>query len=126
MSKLKNESTCGIEVSMNTSQSNRRELIQTLEGLRDRVIRLETGCGCEIFENLGVPNRFLWLEWWPSIEECESARVSERFRALLGAIKVLGTMEALKVVHSVDEHAGPHHGNPDDLDSVGAPKKEKK
>jgi len=111
---------------MSTSQSNRRELIQALEGLRDRFIGLETRCRCEIFEDLGVPNRFLWIECWPSIEECESARVSERFRALLGAIKVLGTMEGMKLVRSVDDRAWPNQRNRGDLDSVEDPREETK
>lgn len=83
---------------MTTSQTHRRELILTLEGLKNRVIAREPGCACEIFEDLAVPNRFLWSEWWASKEECERAKTSERFRALLGAVKVLGSLESVRHV----------------------------
>ena len=83
---------------MSTSQSHRRELILTLEGLKDRIVASETDCACEVLEDLAVPNRFLWSEWWPSPEECEIAQASDRFRALLGAIKVLGSLESVRLV----------------------------
>jgi len=98
MSTTKAETTCGIEVAMSTSQIHRRELILTLEGLKDRIIASERDCACEVFEDLAEPNRFLWSEWWPSLEECENAQASDRFRALLGAIKVLGTLESVRHV----------------------------
>jgi quinol monooxygenase YgiN len=83
---------------MTTLQIHRRELIQTLDGLMDRISESEPDCGCEVFEDLAVANRFLWSEWWPSVEECESAQDSERFRALIGAIKVLGSLESVRHV----------------------------
>lgn len=103
MSKTKAESTCGIEVAICTSQSHRRELILTLDGLKDRIIASETDCACEVFEDLAVPNRFLWSEWWPSPGECQAAQTSERFRALIGAIKVLGSLESVRHVSRTSE-----------------------
>jgi len=92
------ESKYGIEVAMTTSQSHRRELILTLEGLKDRIAESEPDCACEVFEDLAVANRFLWSEWWPSSDQSEAAEASERFRALLGAIKVLGSLESVRNV----------------------------
>ena len=87
---------------MTILQIHRRELIQTLEGLKVRISESEPDCGCEVFEDLAVANRFLWSEWWPSSQECRAAQTSERFRALLGAIKVLGTLESVQVVELQD------------------------
>lgn len=83
---------------MSTSQNHRRELTQTLEGLKDRINATEPDCDCEVFEDLAVPNRFLWSEWWPEKEDSEVAQTSDRFRALLGAIKVLGSLESVRSV----------------------------
>ncbi len=98
MSNPKTESAFGIEVAMRTAQNHRRELTQTLEGLKDRVNATQPECDCEVFEDLAVPNRFLWSEWWPGQEESEAAEASDRFRALLGAIKVLGSLESVRKV----------------------------
>lgn len=94
---------------MTTNQIHRRELIQTLEGLKGRVVALEPDCACEVFEDLAVANRFLWSEWWPSLEQSEQAQTSERFRALIGAIKVLGSLESVRHVSRTtrsDRHPG--------------------
>lgn len=90
------EGRCGIEVAMSTSQIHRRELVQTLDGLKARVSAEEPGCACEFFEDLGRSNRFLWKEWWMTEKEADLARASDRFRALLGAVKVLGALEYVR------------------------------
>jgi quinol monooxygenase YgiN len=92
------EARCGIEVAMSTSQIHRRELIQTLEGLKDRISADEPGCEVEVFEDLREANRFLWSEWWPTLADADRAQASDRFRALLGAVKVLGTLESVRRV----------------------------
>lgn len=98
MSETKSEDLCGIDVAMRTKQIHRRELIQTLEGLKDRIVADESSCECEVFEDLGEANRFLWSERWPTLEEADRAQASDRFHALLGAVKVLGTLESVRRV----------------------------
>jgi hypothetical protein len=92
------EMSCGIEVAMSTSQIHRRELIQTLEGLRRLAHSEEPECACDVFEDLAAPNRFLWTEWWRTTIEADRAQDSDRFRALLGAAQLLGTLEAVRRV----------------------------
>ena len=105
---------------MTTQQIHRRELIQTLEGLKDRISESEPDCGCEVFEDLAVANRFLWSEWWPSVEECESAQDSERFRTLIGAIKVLGSLESVRhVSRTAGSDREPIHGNQKNIGPKG-------
>lgn len=84
---------------MTTSQAHRRELILTLEEIKSRIVEAESNCACEVFEDFSEPNRFRWSEWWPSREHTRRAMESERFRALLGAVKVLGSLE---YVHEVN------------------------
>ena len=83
---------------MRTSQIHRRELIQTLEGLKDRIAADESSCVCEVFEDLREANRFLWSEWWPTLADADRAQASDRFHALLGAVKVLGSLESVRRV----------------------------
>jgi quinol monooxygenase YgiN len=92
------EMSCGIEVAMSTSQGQRRELIQALEGLRKQAISDGPECACDVFEDLAAPNRFLWTEWWRTTWEADRAQASDRFRALLGAAQLLGTLEAVQRV----------------------------
>lgn len=98
MPNIESEDRCGIEVAMRTSQIHRRELIQTLEGLKDRIAADESNCVCEVFEDLREANRFLWSEWWPTLADADQAQASDRFHALLGAVKVLGTLESVRRV----------------------------
>ena len=81
---------------MRTRQTHRRELLQTLEDLRDRFAAGEADCVCDFFEDLSEPNRFMWTEWWTKSEKVDQAMESRRFRTLLGAIKVLGTLESVR------------------------------
>jgi len=90
---------------MFASQINRRELLQTLGDLRDRLAAGEADCECDFFEDLSEPNRFLWTEWWALREMADEAMESTRFRTLLGAIKVLGT---LKRVRRLDRSEDTH------------------
>ena len=89
---MTNQPAHGIELVVRTSQANRRELLQTLDEFRDR-LGGET-CRCNIFESMTDANLFLWTEWWPDPAGVEQAKVSARFRTLLGAIRVLGTLES--------------------------------
>ena len=57
---------------------------------------------CEVLEDLVVPNRFLWIEWWPTDDEAERVLTSERFSTLMAAIRVLGKKEAVWRVRAVD------------------------
>jgi quinol monooxygenase YgiN len=57
-----------------------------------------TNSACEIFEDLERPNRFLWTEWWPDPGGLDDQVETDRFRALLGAIRVLGSLESVRQV----------------------------
>jgi quinol monooxygenase YgiN len=92
----------GIEVTISTRQTNRRELLQTLEGLRVRLVATETECECGVYEDLSEPNRFVWTEWWRRPENVDHAMNSQHFRTLLAAVNVLGTLESVRRVDRSD------------------------
>ena len=92
----------GLEFSLKADDRHRTELMQTLENLsRDQVV--SGSCvECHVYEDLGMPNGFLWLQWWKSEQELQNHLTSVAFRTLLGAIKVLGSLESARVVELQD------------------------
>jgi hypothetical protein len=89
-----------VEVLLRTTGFHRRELVQTLEGLRDRDRE-----SCEVFEDAGEDNRFLWRRRCADLAAAEAWLASDHYRTLLGAIKVLGTLEAVRMcgLRGIDE-----------------------
>ena len=94
---------------MRARQTHRRELLQTLEDLRDRFAAGETDCVCDFFEDLSEPNRFMWTEWWARPDLVDEAMESSRFHTLLGAIKVLGSLEGVRRLDRSGCPADQHH-----------------
>ncbi|MCP4903202.1 MAG: hypothetical protein GY906_40085 [bacterium] len=88
----------GLQLVVTTTQGSRRELLQSLEGFREKAVAEPDNSHCEIFEDLGENNRILWTEWWPSREVIERVLESERFRAMSAAIRLLGNLERMQRV----------------------------
>jgi len=87
----------GLEISIHVLPSKRRELLQVLETFSSEE-RQAKGClSIVAWEDHGAPNHFLWLERWDQEALVEKRMSSQRFRALLGAIKVLGELEGVEV-----------------------------
>ena len=96
--------TRGIEVSFRSKPANRRELIQSLEMLRERVLAADRAGECLISEDLTEPNVFRWSEWWPDESDTSAIASTERFQTLLGAIRLLGSLDG---VYHVTRSSGP-------------------
>lgn len=103
---LASPSEFGIEVVMRVSQGHRRELLQTLEGLHDTALRDPGMAACDVLEDAIVPNRFLWVEWWPTEAEADASSGSGRLAMLLAAARLFGTVERLKRVRATDGVSG--------------------
>jgi quinol monooxygenase YgiN len=87
------ESERGLVLALKTTSVNRRELLLTLEEFRSRVLS-EPGCtGCQVLENTTDINHLVWTEWWIDQAYADLAIERPRFRALIGAIKLLGAIE---------------------------------
>jgi quinol monooxygenase YgiN len=89
----------GLQILMHIPSKHRHELLQAFEMLSNKQ---ENGqkytARCidrSIFESMGTANRFLWVEKWTDLESLEDYMKTDRFRALLGAIQVLGKLDAI-------------------------------
>jgi quinol monooxygenase YgiN len=92
----------GLELAVQSDPAQRIELTQTLQNLAREALT-EGGCHeCRVFEDVGGSGRFLWLQWWRSQRHLEEHLGSVAFRTLLGAIKVLGTLESARTVELQD------------------------
>jgi len=102
----------GIEISVEVRPEKRDEFLQAVETLRPLG---EEGKHCEsqeIYEDHGQRNRFLWVERWQDNDRLQARLDSDRFHALLGAVKVLGSVEDMQVVAA---NGWTEASNPDDV-----------
>ena len=88
----------GLELSLQSREGNRAELMQTLENLSAEQSTRGSSIECRVYEDLSRPNGFLWLQWWRSEREIQDHLSSVVFRTLLGAVKVLGSLVSARVV----------------------------
>ena len=92
----------GLEISMTSDDRHRTELVQTLENLARDLARTGDCLECRVYERIPQSNDFMWHQWWRSERQLEGHLGSVAFRTLLGAIKVLGTLESARVVELQD------------------------
>ena len=85
----------GILVSIQPGQ--RREFLQTIDMFRCQLAKEKARISCSIFETVGTPNQFLWVEKWTDQSLLEDYMKTGRFKALLGAIQVLGELKSLHI-----------------------------
>jgi quinol monooxygenase YgiN len=89
----------GLQILMHIPSKHRHELLQAFEMLSNKQEngqKCTTGClDRSIFESMGTANSFLWVEKWTDLESLEDYMKTHRFRALLGAIQVLGKLDAV-------------------------------
>ena len=72
-------------VKMNAMPEKRKELLQTLEAILERV-RKETGCvRANLYQNMENDRGFMLIEEWRSQEDLENHIRSDSFSVLLGA-----------------------------------------
>lgn len=88
-----------LEIGVLASPSKQRELLAIMEEFATKDCREMQGClGRRLFDAHGSPHRFLWIEDWESQEALDRYQGSNQFRALRGAIDLLGTVEEFHVV----------------------------
>ena len=84
---------------MDIPSKHRHELLQAFEIFSNKKKSgHECTGGCidrSIFESMGTANRFLWIEKWTDLKSLEVYMNTDRFKALLGAIQVLGKLDAI-------------------------------
>ena len=92
----------GLELAVQSESIHRTELLQTLQNLAHEALGEGVCQECRVFEDLNGSGRFLWSQWWRSQRQLEEHLQSVTFRTLLGAIKVLGTLESARTLELQD------------------------
>lgn len=87
----------GLEILVSIQSGQRQEFLQTIDMFRSQQVKDRARIGCSIYETVGTPNQFLWVEKWTDQRLLEDYMKSGRFKALLGAIQVLGELNSLHV-----------------------------
>lgn len=75
---------------------NRRELLHALGEFRERVVSTPGCTDCRILEDSTDSNRFIWSQWWVDQAQAELAIERTGFRALVGAVQLLGEVETME------------------------------
>ena len=90
----------GLEILVQIHSGKRQEFLQTSEWFQNQLTKICAGTFVDltVFEAVGKPNHFLWIEKWTDLEPLELHMNTDRFRTLLGAIEVLGKLIELQVV----------------------------
>jgi len=82
----------GFEILVKIEPEKRFEFLQTFKLMDQTVDNNSDFVGQVLFEKISEPNCFLWTEDWKSGESLEAYRQTDKYRALLGAIDVLGAL----------------------------------
>jgi quinol monooxygenase YgiN len=88
----------GLEILISIQSGQRQEFLQTIDMFRSQREKDKARIGCKIFETVGTPNQFLWVEKWTDQRLLDDYMKSARFKALLGAIQVLGELNSLQFI----------------------------
>ena len=94
----------GLALSVRSGPGNRVELLQTLKNLRreQRNGQSRSCVECRVYEDISDSGCFLWMQWWRSSQQLEEHMRSVSFHTLLGAVKVLGSLESARIVELQD------------------------
>lgn len=86
----------GLLASVRIHPRNRVEFIQMTEWLTEQGKGNNACIEKCLFEEVGEPNRFLWLECWTDSKSVNEYVKSNSFISFLGAMDVLGEMESIR------------------------------
>ena len=87
----------GLEVIVRVHPYRRVEFLQAVAMVTNRMERSNACAGQCLFEDVGEPNRFLWMERWSESDRLKEYMRSDRFRSLLGAFSVVGSIEEVHI-----------------------------
>ena len=87
----------GLEILISIQPGQRHEFLQTIDMFHSRQVKGNDRIGCTIFEKVETPNEFLWVEKWTDQTPLDDYMKTGRFKALLGAIQVLGKLNSIHI-----------------------------
>ena len=92
----------GQEILIKVQATKRVEFLQAFEMLTNIETSECKRIELRLFEQINNPNVFLWLEHWSSHESLTEYSQGNKFRAMLGALDVMGTV-LKRQTYTVDE-----------------------
>ena len=92
----------GLEIIVQVNANKRAEFLQAVELLTRREHRNSACISQSLFEEVSVPNHFLWVEHWNSRYPLEMHMRTDRFRMLLGAIDVIGHRNDMRILEYME------------------------
>lgn len=87
----------GLEILVSIQSGQRQEFLQTIDLFRCQQDKKDARIDGSIFETVGTPNQFLWVEKWTDWRSLDNYMKTSRFKALLGAVQVLGELNSLHI-----------------------------
>ena len=95
MDNMKNQAMV-LDILVSIKNNKKNEFIQLFELLSGPSYQMSGRSEQKLFEEIGRPDHFLWKEQWNDAKSLEAYFHSNNFRALLGAILVLGKLEEIR------------------------------
>jgi quinol monooxygenase YgiN len=86
-----------LEILVSIKDNKKNEFIQLFELLSGSSYQMSGRTEHRLFEEVGRLDQFLWKEQWNDAKSLESYFHSNNFRALLGAILVLGKLNEIRM-----------------------------
>lgn len=86
-----------LEILVSIKSNKKTEFIQLFEFLSGPSYQMSGRTEQRLLEEVGRPNHLLWKEQWNDAKSLESYFRSNNFRALLGAILVLGKLDEIRM-----------------------------
>ena len=92
----------GLQIIVTIQSGNRQEFLQAIEMLFSQQASHKDRAKDYVFEAVDTPNQFFYLKQWTNRRLLDNYLKTDRFRALLGAIQVLGKLETIQLVELED------------------------
>ena len=88
----------GLQILVTVPSGNRREFLQAFDMLSSQQATHNDRADDCVYEAVDTPNQFFYLKQWTDRRLLDDFLKSNRFRALLGAIQVLGKLKTIRLV----------------------------
>ena len=85
-----------LEIDFLVKREKRQELTQSLESLR--AVRPPGQERAAVYEETSGPDRYIWVEEWTDERMLDAYLVSNGFRAVLGGLRTLGSVNDYRIV----------------------------
>jgi quinol monooxygenase YgiN len=88
----------GLQIMVTIPSGNRQEFLQAIDMLCSQQMPHSDPADDYLFEAVDTPYRFICLKQWSDRKSLDNFLKTDRFRALLGAMQVLGKLETIRLV----------------------------